>query len=664
MALINYELPTRAYELIRDRIALIIEDELVQQAAITYEDLFLLPVYVQRSKPFDPSEVRMINVSVESGRFDNQTVIDSDGEYTFFVDVFGIGSYNGVDDGDKLASFEVQRLAGTIQAILSSPLYVTLGFDRPFIMRAKVTGFEPGTIDRGESANISVCRVTFVVKSSQNEISQPAINSFVTSTQVLLYETELGYLYSGVGAPLPPPDPSCEPVNIYDADGNLIGTTASGGTFIVSNAIARLINTLSEEISQTEILAEATSDITAPNATYRVLNSSGGVLASGSIPSNKAQDITVSLATYTYSITDSAGTVLYSGNVTENLVKAIQDCTVSNSDASYSATVTAEGNLDLPDITIDIQNTLGTTVNTTTSPSVQDVILGAPNGTINIKKTGDGTISSQSVPSGATVNYNVADNAITVNGANGFSIDATDPLDIVLKDTTGATVIHTSVTPHAGTHHVDIVLPAPATPTPRSTATLMKTGQTVSYRTGDDGDIEAGRATNFLTLDSAPLHNDGSPTLNTTTNRFTDILGGQTYATAIVLDWSTWNGTTLLAYSKNYIGSNVAWNTAIDNALTTSLGTFTTGWRLVNRREMENITFEDAPSNRVLNFAPFNNTFDTNYWTSTTCKYDTTRAWILGSNSTGWCYGLPKSSAACSYYACRTMNLSTLNVLT
>lgn len=658
MALINYELPTRAYELIRDRIALIIEDELVQQAAVTYEDLFLLPVYVQRSKPFDPSEVRMINVSVESGRFDNQTVIDSDGEYTFFVDVFGIGSYNGVDDGDKLASFEVQRLAGTIQAILSSPLYVTLGFDRPFIMRAKVTGFEPGTIDRGESANISVCRVTFVVKSSQNEISQPAINSFVTSTQVLLYETELGYLYSGVGAPLPPPDPSCEPVNIYDADGNLLGTTASGGTFIVSNAIARLINTLSEEISQTEILAEATSDITAPNATYRVLNSSGGVLASGSIPSNKAQDITVSLATYTYSITDSAGTVLYSGNVTENLVKAIQDAVIQNSDGSYTASILAEGSSILPDITVEVQNSQGTVVNTQTYPSVQDVSTSAPDGTINIKKTGDGTISSQSVPSGATVNYNVADNAITVNGGNDFTIDATDPLDIVLKDSNGSTLTPNSVTHSQAQHKVDIVLAAATTPSPRSTASLLKTGQTVSYRTGDDGDLEAGRATNFLTLDSAPLHNNGSATLNTTTNRFTDELGGQTYTNNIVIDWSTFNGTTVLGWRRTRNGSYVAWNTAIDGALAVSIGSFISGWRLPNRMEILSILNYGITTSTLLNYAPFNIAVDTNIWTSTTNPLVTANAYGLFSTGNGATSAVAKINVSAEWMPCRTFTVT------
>jgi hypothetical protein len=356
-----------------------------------------------------------------------------------------------------------------------------------------------------------------------------------------------------------------------------------------------------------------------------------------------------------YNLVDTLDNILASGTIdsgaTENIV--VGNSTVENSDASYSASIVAEGSLVLPDITVDVTNSLDVVVSTQISASVQDVVLSAPDGTINIKKTGDGTIHSESVPSGATVNYSVADNAITVNSTNGFSIDLTDGT---------SSVTPTSVTYSHSHHKVDIVLPNNA-PTPRSTATLMKTGQTISYRTGDDGDYEAGRPTNFLTLDSAPLHDNGSATLNTTTNRFTDILGGQTYATAIVLDWSTWNGTTLLAYSKNYIGLNVAWNTAIDNALTTSIGSFTSGWRLVNRREMQNISYEDASSNRVLNFAPFNNTFDTNYWTSTTCKYDTTRAWILGSNSTGWYYGLPKSSAACSYYACRTMNLSTLNVL-
>jgi hypothetical protein len=54
----------------------------------------------------------------------------------------------------------------------------------------------------------------------------------------------------------------------------------------------------------------------------------------------------------------------------------------------------------------------------------------------------------------------------------------------------------------------------------RSTATLMRTGQTTVYRTGDDADTSSeGRPTDFLTLDAAPLHNDGTATINTTTSQ-------------------------------------------------------------------------------------------------------------------------------------------------
>lgn len=115
------------------------------------------------------------------------------------------------------------------------------------------------------------------------------------------------------------------------------------------------------------------------------------------------------------------------------------------------------------DALYNLYNSVPTLLSSGAIPSGSTSDISAPDGTINIKKTGDGTISSQSVPSGATVDYNVADNDITVNGANDFTIDATDPLDIVLTDGTSS-VTPTSVTYHAGTHHVDIVLPTSSTP--------------------------------------------------------------------------------------------------------------------------------------------------------------------------------------------------------
>ena len=112
-------------------------------------------------------------------------------------------------------------------------------------------------------------------------------------------------------------------------------------------------------------------------------------------------------------------------------------------------------------------------------------------------------------------------------------------------------------------------------------ATLMKTGQTTSYRTGDDGDIEAGRATSFSVLAS------NNPFGNT--NRFTDELGGQTYTKNIVIDWSTYNGTNVIGYKRTLRAVGINWNSAIDEAIALSFGGFTSGWRMTNINEIQNI---------------------------------------------------------------------------
>lgn len=301
---------------------------------------------------------------------------------------------------------------------------------------------------------------------------------------------------------------------------------------------------------------------------------------------------------FTYTIKNTDNATLYSGNVTSNLSVTIQDSTVENSDASYTASVLAEGSLVLPDITVNVLNTNDEIVNTETFPSVQDVDISAPNGIVNIKKFGDVTIHSQSVPSGSEVNYEVANNEITVNGANDFEIKATDSLNVVLKDSNGSTLTPNSVTPNSGLHKVDIVLPANV-PT-YSSAKLMKTGQTTSYATGDDGDLEIGRGSSFFTLIS------NNPFGNT--NRFTDELGGTTYANNIVIDWSTFDGTTVLGYKRTATltasgSSGAGWTNAISGCAAISIGTYTSGWRLANLNEWNNvINIEYA---NPLGYAPF-----------------------------------------------------------
>jgi len=164
-------------------------------------------------------------------------------------------------------------------------------------------------------------------------------------------------------------------------------------------------------------------------------------------------------------------------------------------------------------------------------------------------------------------------------------------------------------------------------------ATLMKTGQTTSYRTGDDGDIEAGRATSFFILAS------NNPFGNT--NRFTSELGTQTYTNSIVIDWSTYNGSTVLGYSRNsHIDNLATWNQAIDNALAYSISSYTSGWRLPNLLELMNICFygnSAGSTNQVYQYpAPYTNVFSISsnvFWASTTLGSSTSAFVLATSNS-------------------------------
>jgi hypothetical protein len=180
--------------------------------------------------------------------------------------------------------------------------------------------------------------------------------------------------------------------------------------------------------------------------------------------------------------------------------------------------------------------------------------------------------------------------------------------------------------------------------TNRSTATLMKTGQTTSYRTGDDGDLEAGRNVSFTVLaENNPFGN---------TNRFTDELGGQTYTKNIVIDWSTYNGSTVLGYRRTVFGGSATWNQAIDGALAVSIAPFTSGWRLPNRNEVQNIIFQST-----INYSPFNtNSGNINMWTSTSWTGNTALAYVyVFGNGT---IALLGKTLTADYIPCRTFTVT------
>ncbi len=306
-----------------------------------------------------------------------------------------------------------------------------------------------------------------------------------------------------------------------------------------------------------------------------------------------------------------------------------QDGSVENSDQSYTDVVPSGGLLVLPDVhlvvidqnsnilsdayypsvqdevinitvpecadaTYDLYNTVPTLLLSGTIPSGDNEIITAPDGHVHLKKENDGTITNLFPPSGDIITYYVDNNDLTVNNAFPFTIHATEPLDIRLKDQSNATLNPTSVTHNNNQNHVDIVINTSSF-IPVG-ATIPKTGQTTSYATGDDGATQRGRLTNFTTLAS------NNPFGNT--NRFTSKTGTQTYTNSVAIDWTTYNGSTVLAY---YFGDATTrpWATQLTQYTSSTIDGLT-GWDLFNFNEAVNIMNFSFPGGFLYNYAPFN----------------------------------------------------------
>ncbi len=142
----------------------------------------------------------------------------------------------------------------------------------------------------------------------------------------------------------------------------------------------------------------------------------------------------------------------------------------------------------------------------------------------------------------------------------------------------------------------------------------LKTGQTTSFRTGDDGDLEEGRGVDFFTLD---CNNEFGNTL-----RFTNTIGTQDMTgiggalVNYIIDHASG-----LGWSR-VLNASAGWDANIDNATASAVNGFS-DWRIPNKNELQGI-INDSINGSRLNYAPFS-IISTTMDTSTTVPSSTTR---------------------------------------
>jgi hypothetical protein len=195
----------QAYEVIRDRIGRILTEELVSQFAITGDKDFDVTSWIERYLQFDNHELPAVNVMMGDGTFGGQTVIQTDGTYRFYIDVYVKAKSSQDDPGDQRAMLKLHRLLGKCRAIIEDARYKTLAFTTPpgFIMNRHFETIQIQNPNQKEhDATSSVMgRLVLSVKAPEiTAYTQPrTLRSFQTA--VKLHGTDKGYLWTMINDP-------------------------------------------------------------------------------------------------------------------------------------------------------------------------------------------------------------------------------------------------------------------------------------------------------------------------------------------------------------------------------------------------------------------------------------------------------------------------------
>lgn len=333
---------------------------------------------------------------------------------------------------------------------------------------------------------------------------------------------------------------------LKNQDGDLIDATFNGYDIVVTQPVAADATVKNSDISYTASVASGATLIL-PDEDITVNGAS--FLTK---PSVKNQDIILQ---------DQNAVVITPTTISNNkLVITKEDASVNNSDSSYTASVASGGTLALPDITVSNSD------------------------------------DSYSVTSPSVINVEVPDEAITVNSAAFITKPSKKDQDILLRDVSGTAITPVSLAGNTITI-LDAVTVKGLMPT--------QTGQTTSYATNDDGDLQRGRLTNF---DTIPYNNPFGAT-----DRFTDSVGTQVYADGVVVDWSTWDGgSSVLGYgtsNNSSTSSTQNWDNWMTNS-PYSIGAFS-NFYVANSNELLRMM---KTGTTFLNYSPFSANNPAGFW--------------------------------------------------
>jgi hypothetical protein len=194
MAVITEIIPAQGFEIVQNRIGEILIEEVSNQIEIqSLTDS--VEVFVERIEPFDKSEDVMISLAFREGEYEGQTTRDSQGNYTYFIDVFVTGRGIGNESPSTNSRNKLFKYVGMIRYILMSGKLLTLGFVPGLIGGKSIkkitldTDYSNfGNHSNYDGAYIRFCRIYFTVRVQENQLLWEGIPLYGNNTNIT-YET-------------------------------------------------------------------------------------------------------------------------------------------------------------------------------------------------------------------------------------------------------------------------------------------------------------------------------------------------------------------------------------------------------------------------------------------------------------------------------------------
>jgi len=132
MAIFTEHIAEQGFQKVANRIGEILIEEIANQQTIqSFEED--VEIYLELQEPFDKSQDVVISVDFKMADYGNYTTRDSQGNCTYYIDLWCCGMGIGDVPASTVAKNKLYRYLGIIRYILSSGKIQTLGFPNGLI---------------------------------------------------------------------------------------------------------------------------------------------------------------------------------------------------------------------------------------------------------------------------------------------------------------------------------------------------------------------------------------------------------------------------------------------------------------------------------------------------------------------------------------------------